>query len=234
MEFFIKKVFDGNIDDLVKLQFQKFGRGNFENKASITAKMVKGRFDIKTTHEYANELVRAVAEILGSDETNVSGVMVSTLDLSGELEYKSKSQFMGVKKYAIGGLMTGDKIIDLCERFPKCFMGISFKAGDTELKIKPKAPKSGKPSTKEGEGPAVDFCKLKTANRGLAKGLLFDVDLDNFKSAGINHTFVIEDIEVPDVEDPVKMRELAVRKGKIIRNSVVDGVSVKEEKDFRI
>ena len=44
---------------------------------------------------------------------------------------------------------------------------------------------------------------------------------------------MIKDIILPEgVEDPNKMREMAKRKGKIIRERNVDGIDLKEEKDF--
>ena len=64
MDIFIKKIFNGKAegDDFVHIQFQKFSRGEFKNKALINARKVKDKFKISTTAEYANELVRMLAE----------------------------------------------------------------------------------------------------------------------------------------------------------------------------
>ena len=52
MEFFIKKMFKGEEDNLVHIQFQKFSRGEFKNKAMVNAKKsAKGVYTIKTTPE---------------------------------------------------------------------------------------------------------------------------------------------------------------------------------------
>ena len=88
--------------------------------------------------------------------------------------------------------------------------------------MKPKAPKSAKPSSPGEDGPKVDFCKLKTTNPEFAKKLFFDVS--EYKTAEARHTFEITDIEVPKNEaDPIQMREKAIRLGKVIRKLTVDG-----------
>lgn len=231
MDSFIKKIFDGNIDELVHLQFERFGRGEYRDKAVIIARNVKGVYNIATTPEFANEFVRGMAEKLGSGKTKVTGIVVSTRDLTGELDFKDKKQFMGVKQYIMDGEMSGQEIISLMDKFPRCFFGLSFSVNGSELKIKPKAPKSAKPSTKSEEKPKADFCKLKTQDSGLAHGVLFDTK--EFKRAEVKHLFVIKDIILPKgVSDPRELREMAKRKGKIVREITVDGVTVKEEKEF--
>lgn len=235
MEFFIKKIFDGKAkgDELVHVQFQKFSRGNFTDRALVKAKNSKGKYSIGTTAEYGNEFTRCVAEKLGDEKTKVTGVVVSTRDLTGELDFKDKKQFQGVKRYIIETEMSGKEIIDLCDKLPHSFVGLSFNAGDTVLKIKPKAPKSGKPSSKGEEAPNPDFCKVKTADKEIVKNLLFDVEVENFKEALVTHVFSVEDIDVDySIKDPKEMREKAVRKGKIIRKTIVDGSEKTSEKAF--
>lgn len=231
MDSFVKKIFNGNMDEHVHLQFEKYGRGEYRNKAVIIARNVKGVYNITTTSEFANEFVRAMAEKLGKDKANVTGIVVSTRDLTGELNFKNKKQFMGVKQYVLDGEMSGDEIIVLMDKFPRCFFGLSFTAKGSELKVKPKAPKSAKPSTKPEDKLKADFCKLKTQDAALMHGVLFDTK--EFKRAEAKHTFVINDILLPkNVDDPRQLREMAKRKGKIIREITVDGMTVKEEKDF--
>jgi len=41
---FVKKVFEGNIDESVHLQFQKFSKGEFRNRALIKLKKTGGRY----------------------------------------------------------------------------------------------------------------------------------------------------------------------------------------------
>lgn len=231
MRFFIRKIFEEKIDESVHLQFQKFSKGNFKNRAVVKVKNSKGKYNLGTTPEYANELVRAVAEILGTGKTKVTGVVISTSDLSEKFDFKDKKQFQGVKKYIIDKEMSGTEIIALCDGFPESFISLSFKVKETELKIKAKAPKSGKPSSKNEDSPKADFCKLKSEKKEIIEALVFE-KLD-FKEATIIHEFVIEDIEIPQgVSNPSELRKLAKRKGKIIRKAVIDGKEMISEKNF--
>lgn len=51
---FIKKVANKKYDESVHLQFQKFSKGEFRNRALIDAKSSKGNYTIKTSAEFAN------------------------------------------------------------------------------------------------------------------------------------------------------------------------------------
>ena len=230
---FIKKIADKNFDELVHLQFQKFSKGEFRDRALIEVKKSKDRYTIKTSAEFANELVRAMAEKLGSDKTKVTGAIVSTADLKNDLEFKEVKQFQGVKRYIIDTEMSGSEIIDLLDRFPKNFFALSFSVGEDILKIKPKAPKSGKPG-KGDEAPKIDFCSLKTSDAKIGKSFVFEGD--NFSKAVINHTFLIDKIEVPEElkksEDFALIREKSKRVGKIVRKAMIDEVEKLSELEF--
>jgi len=231
---FIKKVYDKNFDEAVHLQFQKFSRGEFKNRAIIKAKFSGGKYAINTSAEFANELVRNVAEKLGENKTNVSGAIISTLDLKNELRYKEIKQFQGVKKYVIEGEMSGKEILSLLNKFPKNFFALSLSSGETVLKIKPKAPKSGKPGTKGEEAPKPNFCKLITTDKKIVGDFVFEKP--DFKEAGVVHDFIIEDIEIPaelkDSKDFALVRERARRVGKILRKTDIDEEKIKSELKF--
>ncbi len=238
MKFFINKIFEDEVDDLTHLQFVKYSRGEFKNKAMVTCKaQAKGIFRIGTTAEYSNELVRFLAEKLGNESTKITGVIMTTLDLDGELDYDEKKNALGIKKYILDRDMNGNEIIALLDKFPKCFFGLSFKVENTELKIKPKSPKSAKPGKGDKEI-KVDFCKLRTDDKKLVNALLFDVK--DFKEVIVNHTLFIDKIVVSDElkaeagEDYKKIKEMAKRKGKIIRKLVVDGEDRVVEKEFEV
>ena len=66
---FIKKVFDSETDDGVHLQFQKFSRGEFRDRALIKAKKVKDKYTISAGNEFANDFVRILAEKLGNGKS---------------------------------------------------------------------------------------------------------------------------------------------------------------------
>jgi len=229
MDCFISKIFNNKIDFIVHLQFQKFSRGTFDNRALIKATASAKGYTLLTGHEFANELVRAAAEKLGNEKTSISGVVVSTIDLKSKIPHISIKQFMGIKQYVIESEMSGQDIVNLIDSVPEAFFALSFNAGDTILKIKPKAPKSAKPSTSE-KGPKVNFCSLKTTDNSLIEALIFE---KGWKKIEINHTFMIKDIEIPaDAKTPEEMRKLAKRKGTIIRKLVIDGHQSIKEKDF--
>ncbi|MFH1608104.1 MAG: hypothetical protein ABIA78_03145 [archaeon] len=235
---FIKKVFDEKPDDLVHLQFQKFSKGEFTNRALVEVKsQAGGKYTIKTSAEFANGLVRDVAEKLGEGKTKVTGAIISTADLTGELEFKDKKQFQGVKRYLIDSEMSGSEIIGLLDKFPKNFFALTFEAGDCKLKTKPKAPKSGKPGKEKDGGPKADFCNLKTGDIDIVRSFIFDTpkgtSKSNFKQAEVRHTFFIDEIIPPDGEtDFAKIREVAKRKGRILREAVIDGVSSEKTVEF--
>ena len=228
---FVKKIFDRKEDEDVHLQFQKFSKGEFRNRALIRARRTGNKYTITTTPEFANEMVKNVAEKLGNEKTIVTGAIVSTGDLTGKLDFKEKKQFQGVKRYLIDKEMSGAEIIKLINEFPRAFFALSFSAGDSELKIKPKAPKSAKPSSKEDEKPKPDFCKLITHDAGLGQSFIFEKP--DFKRADINHTFFINELITPSGEnDFAKIRELAKRKGRILREGEIDGEKVRREGEF--
>ncbi len=231
---FVKKIAEGKADEIVHLQFQKFSRGEFRDKAGIKAKNVKEKYTIYTGAEFSNELVRMMAEKLSSQRAKVTGAVISTNDLTGKIDFKSKKQFQGVKNYSIDKEMTGNEILKLLDEFPKTFFALSFQTDDSQLKIKPKAPMSGKPKGNSDEPKAPDFCKLVTTDKEFGRSFVFEKP--DFKEAQINHTYFIEDIVVPPhlkgEKDFAKVREGALRKGKIVREGVIDGEKVKREIRF--
>jgi hypothetical protein len=231
---FIKKVFENRADEFVHMQFQKFSKGEFRSRALIKAKKSGNKYSIATSSEFGNELVLDLAKKLGNNKTKITGVIVSTNQL--DLEYTNKKQFMGIKQYVIDKEMSGNEIVSLIERFPKAFFGLSFSIpeGNTTLKIKQKAPKSAKPSTKGEEAIKPDFCKLTTEDAKLAGSFVFEKP--GFKTAEITHTFMIEDIVVPNElkneKDFAKVREMAKRKGRIIRKAKIDEQDMSSEHGF--
>jgi hypothetical protein len=238
MDCFIKKIFDGKNDKYVHLQFQKFSRGEFGCRAMVKVKETSGKLTIATTAEYARELARALGEKLGSGKTHVTGALISALDLEG-FKYEERKMAMGVRKYMINREMTGDEIVNLCDNVIRAFIGLSFKVGDDELKIKDKSPKSAKGASsapKEDAELKIDFCKLKTTDRKLVEGLVFDPEAKGAKKIEIHHDFIISDIVVPaelkNEKDFAKVREGALRKGKIIRHLDIDGKKTKKEIEF--
>jgi len=231
---FIKKAIKGEVDETVHLQFQKFSKGEFRDRAIFKIKASAGKYSISTSAEFANDLVRAMAGKLGDNKTNITGAIVSTMDLKGKLQFKEIKQFQGVKRYLIDTVMSGKEILNLLKEFPKNFFALSFEFGENKLKIKPKAPKSGKPGGKGDEMPKADFCSLKTNDKSIAESFVFEKPA--FKEAEINHIFMIEQIVIPDElkssKDFALVREAARRKGRIIRKTKIDGQESTKEYPF--
>lgn len=228
---FIKKIVDKKEDNLVHLQFQKFSKGTFKNRAVLKVKKTKNKYTINTTGEFINEFVRMMAEKLGSEITKMTGAVIATSDLTGKLDFKEKKQFQGVKRYLIDTEMSGDDAIKLLDEFPKAICALSFSVGSDKLKIKPKAPKTGAPG-KNGEHPKTDACKLTTTDATIGESFIFETK--DFKLAEINHVFTIEKIIMPqtDEKDFSKIRELAKKSGKIIRTSKIDDEMSEKEYEF--
>jgi hypothetical protein len=228
---FIEKIFLKKTDKSVHLQFQKFSKGIFKDRAIINARKSGKKYTIVTSYEFANEMIRDVAGKLGQEKAPVSGAIVSTHDLTGKIDFTDKKQFQGVKRYLIDKEMSGEEIIKVLDEFPKAFFGLSFGFGETNLKIKAKAPKSGKPKNSSDESVKADFCRLTTTNEELGKGFIFE--RPDFKTAGVKHTYIIDKIEVPgelkNSDDFALIREESKRKGKIVREAIIDGEHIKKE-----
>lgn len=219
----------GVSDEAIHAQFQKFSRGTFKDRALFRATTSAKGYSLWLGNEYANELVRAGAHMLGERKTAVTGVVVSTADLKAKLPYSSIKQFMGIKQYAINGEMSGHDIVKLVDTLPDAFFALSFTVGDTIIKIKPKAPKSAKPKTSD-EPAKADFCSVKTNDRALVDSFIVE---PQWKTLQGGHTYVIADIEIPThTKTPEEMRRLAKRKGTLIRTAVVDGTSHTTQKAF--
>lgn len=237
MDCFIKKIFEGKSDEIVHVQFQKFSRGVFKDKALIKASRSAKGFSVATTADYANDLVRAMAEKLGSEKTPVTGPIVSTMKLKEMPAFQALladctiKQFAGVKQHMVNKELTGTELIHYLNAAPDAFFALSFTVGESILKIKEKAPKSAKPGTSES-GPKIDFCSLKTPDELLVRSLLFDMPAQ-WKSIVANHTYTITDIELPaNATTPEAMRRLATRKGTITRTLVIDGMQYVSTKEF--
>src|SRR3989338_9965252 len=187
MENIFKKIFLGEVNEDVHNEFVKFSRGVFNDKYLIESRKQKDKFVIKTGYEFANYFVRKCLEKING-EVQIKGVIVTTLNLRNDIKFEISNvkQFAGVRQYIIESKVKSDDILELMKKYPKAFYALSFSTADCELKIKAKAPKSGKPSNKNGGEPKPDFCSLKTNNMELINDLFFD--FPDFKDIKIKHT----------------------------------------------
>ncbi|MBS3087523.1 hypothetical protein J4226_02915 [Candidatus Pacearchaeota archaeon] len=221
----IKNIFNGVFDDEVHVAFLKFGRGVYKGKYLLEGKHQAKNWSIKAGSEYANFLVRRCLESVGGP-VKVTGVIVSTLDLKNEIKFKLKKvgNFQGVRKHVVETEVDGKEIFALMDKYPKAFFALSFKGKDFVLKIKAKAPTSGKPGKEKDEGPQADFCSLKTEDKRMVDELFFDIV--DFEKVRVAHEIDVTDIVYPvDMANlkPAEIRELAKRKGILKRVCEVDG-----------
>jgi hypothetical protein len=230
MQSAINKIFLG-INEGIHDEFIKYSKGVFASKYLVDAKKKKDGWKIKTSNEFTNFLVRSCLEKV--KEVEVTGAIIATFDVSKEAEFPitGMKQFMGIKQAIVNTKTTSDKIIRLMDRFPRAFYALSFAGEGFKLKIKAKAPKSAKPSTSGDKEAKAEFCAIETSDQGIVKDLLFDC-LDAGEVT-INHQLVIEQIILPKNEkDPVKLRENAIRKGKMIRVLKIGEKEIKKEAAF--
>ena len=230
----IKEIFEGVFDDRVHTSFLKFGRGEYKDKYLLEGKKQAKKWAIKAGAEYANILVRKCLEKVG-ESVEVTGVIVSTLDLRDEINFEVSKvkNFQGVRKHVIDGEVEPEQIFALMEKYPKAFFALSFKGDGFVLKIKPKAPADGKKSKKEGEGIVADFCSLKTDDKVLLAYLFFGIG--DFAEVKVKHQISVTDIVYPsNMEElkPTEVREMAKRKGVVIRTATVDGKVQVSEANF--
>ena len=231
MKSVVWKLFNGSVDSEVHSDFVKFSRGIFDNRYLVEGKKQTGKWAIKTSAEFANYFVAKCLPVSG--RVVVSGAIISTGNLKNDcpFEIEKVKQFQGVKQVVINTEVDVSAIRDLMSKYPRAFFALSFKTADNELKIKAKAPKSGKPSSKGEGGPRADFCSLKTTDKSIIEDLFFD--LKEFKEVVVRHTIEISNIEIDtSIKNPAEMRERAVRLGVITRKVVVDGREDVKKKEF--
>lgn len=230
----MKKIFDGVFDEEVHTDFLRFGRGLYENKYMLEGKRQAKKWSVKASFEYANMLVRRCMEKVNG-KISVTGVIVSTLDLKDEIpfEVEKVSNFQGVRKNVIKTEVEGSQVLDLMNKYPKVFFALSFSGDGFVLKIKPKAPTSGKPGKEDEDGPSIDFCSLKTEDKALVDELFFGVG--DFTEVTVKHTINVTDIVYPSNMSelkPAEIRAQAKRKGVLKRIVIKDGQESATETNF--
>lgn len=229
----IKKIFEGIFDEEVHTAFLKYGKGEYSNKYLVEAKKQKGNYVIKTSSEYANYFVETCLKNQG--KIKISGIIVTTLNLGNdeELGFKveKRGNFQGIKKLQINTEVEASKILALIKKYPRVFFALSFKTEKSELKIKAKAPKSGKPG-KDSDEVKADFCSLKTSDPSIIKEVLFDIK--DFKEVRAEHKLKINEIIYPKDSslNPAEIREKSKRKGVVFRKIILDGNEKISESNF--
>ena len=228
---FIKEVFSGKNDDAVHRQFIRFGKGEYKKRALLRLWKTKN-VKIKGSFEFANDFVLFVADLETAGNLNFNGMILSKNELEGLKGIKKKGRWI----YNVSNFSSNEvkKIASGVYSFLLNTNGPGIK-----LTIKGKLPKPGK-----SEGKIDDkFCQLELDEKyyNAVKGDFF-WDLPDGKKISAEHVFVIKEIIIPKEgarpglatleKDYEKIREMAKRKGKILRIVDVDGKEVRKETEF--
>ena len=212
MECFIRRVLEGRSDARDHQYFVRFGKGIYGRRFLMKFDVGK-KIKMKGSFELANDFVRFVRSLKAHP---FSGKLFTKEKIAG-LEGRKKA---GVFVYEVEG--------NTLEAFEHPYFAL-VDASDTEitLKIKKSLPKPGKDELKVDEG----FCVLELDLKYLSQVKdAFFWDVPNCKKALIEHELQIREILFPAGEkDPVKIRELAKRKGTIVRKMQVDGKDLEKK-----
>ena len=212
MESFIKKILEGKNSPETHRYFIRFGKGNYNRRFLISVDRGK-KIKIRASFELANDLVTLVNEI-------------KDVKFSGKVLMKDKIQGKEGKKKA--GVFLYEIEESKIEEYENAYYYLlNVNDSEIELKIKKALPKPGKNEEKIDD----KFCSLDLDLKFWPKVKeVFFWDVPECKKAVIEHDLIITDIKLPEGEkDPVKIRENALRKGKIVRRMKIDGNDIKEE-----
>ena len=215
MNFFVKEIFEKGVSEAGHQHFVRYGKGNYKRRFLMNLR--KGpKVKIRGSFELANDFVTFVNE---NKEVKFSGKILMKDKVDGK---------KGKKK---GGGFVYDVSESSLKEFENAyFYLLDADADDIVLKIKKKIPKPGKSANKIDD----KFCSMDLDLKYLDKVRdVFFWDVPNGKKVSIEHEIVINEIVLPKGEDdPKKIRELAKRKGKIIRTINVDGEEITKETNF--
>ena len=228
---FIKKVFEKNIDEKVHSQFIRFGKGEYGGRFPLSLRKTK-KVKLKASFEFTNELVELCSTF---GKCKVSGIILSKNNLSSFMSEKGISGNSQSKK---GGLyyqnnieeqeMEGELLRELEEK-SYCSL-LDLEGEDFKLKTKKKLPKPGKREDKIDD----KFCQLEADEKYYLKiKEYFFWDAPESRKLSVKHSIIINEILFPEGEkDYSKVRELAKRKGKIIRKIMINDEEIIRETNF--
>src|SRR3990167_9278464 len=234
---FIWKIFHDKNDESVHRQFIRFGKGEFGGRAILNLWKTRNNIKIKSSFEFANDFVLFVSWLgkeFSIEKFSVEGFILSKKDISNIM---SENQIKGNSETKKGGLYYQNNIVrqelskDQLSKLEResYFSLLNIDGLGIKLKIKDKLPKPGKSEDKVDD----KFCQLELDGKyyHAAKEDFF-WDLPECKKAGIEHRYIITEIVLPKTneKDYAKIREMARRKGKIIRIINADGKEIKSEK----
>jgi hypothetical protein len=219
MENFIKKAVIKKIDSNTKRYFLRFGKGDYKGRFLISLDIGPSKIKVRSSYELANDFVRFVNEL--NKDLKFSGKILTKDKIAGKAGRKKA----GVIVYEV-------EECSINEFENAYYYLLDVNNEDVLLKIKKGLPKPGQDESKIDE----KFCALDLNLKYLNNiKETFFWDVPECKKAVIEHEIIINQIEFPKGEkDPVKIRENAIRKGKIIRKINADGKEIIKEYELEV
>jgi hypothetical protein len=205
MESFMKKILSGEISSESRKYFLRFGKGYYKRRFLLSFSM-GSKIKIRGSFEWANDFVKFVRK---NKDLNFSGKVMSNEKISGLDGRKKGSSFV----YEV-------EESKLNEFESVYFYLVNCNDSEIILKIKKSLPKPGKNEEKIDD----KFCSLDLDKKylGAVKEAFF-WDFPDCKKGRVEHEIVIDEVDIPTEGDPSKVREMAKRKGKIVRKISCDG-----------
>ncbi len=225
---FIRKIYEKNVDEKVHQKFIRYSTGEFE-KEEFMIKKGSSFVQIKAGFEYLDVMFDMIAQCVNED-VSLNGIIITKTKIINELnEFGIAPKKVTGKKYTIEETMTSNKFKEFVEKFNSCFLLLNLKSGKYIISVKKSIPKPGKILEK--------FVTAKFDLKDLdliKKEFLFDITVDNFKDISIKHTYIIDEIIIPDEfkNKPDEARLNAKRKGRITRNIDIDGKTEEREMEL--
>lgn len=225
---FIRKIYEKNIDEKTHQKFVRYSIGEFE-KEEFMIKKGSSFVQIKAGFEYLDVMFDLMAQCV-NENVLLNGVIVTKNKIINELnEFGIEPKKVTGKKYTIQETMSKEKFKEFVNKFNSYFLLLNVKSGKYSISVKKSIPKPGKLVEK--------FVTAKFDLKDLdliKKEFLFDIKVDNFKNISIKHTYLIDEIIIPDEfkNNPEEARLNAKRKGRIIRKIDIDGKT--EEKEIEL
>jgi hypothetical protein len=229
-EFFIKRIWAGKEDEKIHRQFIRFSRGEFKKRFAINSVKQPDKIKLSSSFELVNDMIDFVFSLTSKAE--VSGIVLIKENIE---EIKEKIQLNNLKvkekisQAEISGELTSEQEKILSEK-AYCLL-FDVNSEEITLKTKKKLPKPGKSAEQKVDD---KFCVIELPGKywnRVKEEFLFDCP--EGKKYKINHTIVVQDIDIPKGEkDFEKLRIMAKRKGKIIRIKEIDNKEERNEKEF--
>lgn len=217
---FIKEIFQGKPSEACHRQFIRFGKGEYGGRAVLSLGKTKN-IKIKSSFEFANDFVLFAA---GLEDVNFNGNIWSREEITGLHGQKKAGKWI----YEVNNF-TSNQVKNIAGKV--YYFLLNADSQGIKLRIKSKLPKPGKAEDKVDD----KFCQIELDEKyyRAAKEDFF-WDLPDGKKIRVEHKFIIKEIILPKTneKDFAKIREMAKRKGRIVRIANVDGKEVKTEKDF--